>query len=428
MNELSTRYTKAQKKIFFETDSRFVVVAKGRRFGFTRGAAQFAIECLVDGLKVLWVDTTQSNLQRYYERYFLPVLKGLHNSLWRFSVQDKKITFAKSGYIDLRSAERPENLEGFGYDIVILNEAGIILKNAYLWDNAISPMLLDNHKSRAIFGGVPKGKNKFYELAQKGIKKDKNWEFLQFSSFDNPLIKAEEINNLISDLGGDESPVVKQEIFGEFVDNTSNTLIEISELEKCFVREIADDKNAIEVWSVDVARYGDDKSVIAKRKGLNVYEFCDFMGLSTTELADKIYTHFSLSDNKPGHIFIDTTGVGAGVYDILRDKGLPVYEAIMSKSPIDTAKFKNKRAEMYFNLKEKIPLLRIAKNQRLITEAFGTEYFINDKGQFMIESKDEIKKKISVSPDYLDSLAMLFYEKITPKFGDTYLDWSGNGW
>ena len=428
MSSLQVSYTKPQTKIFFECDKRFRVICKGRRFGFTRGCANFCVEMLLENKSILWVDTINANIQRYFERYFMPVLKQLPSEIWAWSKQDKKLTFSNGAFLDMRSADRPENIEGFGYDIAVLNEAGIILKDQYLWENAISPMLLDNPNSIAIIGGVPKGKNKFYHLAQNGIKGVKEWEFLQFSSFDNPLLDKDEIYRLIDELGGENSAVVKQEIFGEFVDNASNLLLSISELESAFNKPNLENENAVEVWAVDIARYGDDFSVLAKRNGDNVYAFSKFGGISTTQTAEKIFGEYLRSKIKPKRIFIDTTGVGAGVFDILSEKNLPVSEAIMSAKAIDEA-YANKRAEMYFELKNKLRSLKIANEPNLIIEAMASEYFYNSKNQFQIESKDEIKRKIGHSPDMLDALAMLFYEPVlSDKLENFDNDFSGGGW
>ena len=425
---LQVSYTKPQERIFWESAKRFRIIAKGRRFGLTRGFANYAVENLLDGKNILWVDTINANIQRYVERYFRPVLKQLPSEIWKWSKQDKKLTFSNGAFLDMRSADRPENIEGFAYDIALLNEAGIILKNAYLWENAIRPMLLDNPNSIAIIGGVPKGKNKFYELVQKALKGGE-WEFLQYSSFDNPLIDKNEILGLIDEMGGENSPVVKQEIYGEFVDSATNTLLSISELENAFNKpSFENDLNASEVWACDIARFGDDFSVLAKRNGNFVYSFTKFSNLSLTQTSDKIFGEFLKSEKKPERIFIDTTGVGAGVFDILRDKNLPVSEAIMS-AKAENESYANKRAEMYFTLKNKLRLLKIVNEPNLLIEAMASEYFYNSKNQFQIESKDEIKRKIGRSPDMLDSLAMLFYEPVfSREMSQNESDWSGGGW
>lgn len=245
---LSLTYTPWQKEVFFENTARFTTIEKGRRVGFTKGIANATIEWLLEGKKVLWVDTITSNLQRYYERYFLPELKALPKELYKFHAQDKKLSIGE-GYLDMRSAERPENIEGFGYDIVILNEAGIILKDAYLWDNAIRAMLLDNPKSRAFIGGVPKGKNRFYDLAKRGISGDKDWKNYQISSFNNPLLKKEQIDEMVAELGGIDSDVVRQEIYGEFLDTTSNVLFNLALIENAFNTQMPNEKVSI-IWGV----------------------------------------------------------------------------------------------------------------------------------------------------------------------------------
>ena len=74
-----------QLKIFYESDARYKIVAKGRRFGLTRGFANYAIENMLEGVSpVLWVDTIYGNIERYVERYFLPVLNDLPKNLWKY--------------------------------------------------------------------------------------------------------------------------------------------------------------------------------------------------------------------------------------------------------------------------------------------------------------------------------------------------------
>ena len=263
--KLNLKYAPWQREVFFENDAKFTTIEKGRRCGFTKGMANACIEWLLEGKKILWVDTVAGNLQRYYERYFLPELKQLPKDLWKFHAQDKKLTI-NGAYMDMRSAERPENIEGFGYDVVVLNEAGIILKNAYLWDNAIRPMLLDYPTSRAFIGGVPKGKNKFFDLASRGMRNEKDWVNFQISSYKNPMLRHGEIDELIAELGGAGSDVVRQEIYGEFLDTTTNALFPLSMIENSFSAAWDFNSKALGIWGLDVARDGDDESVLCQRE------------------------------------------------------------------------------------------------------------------------------------------------------------------
>ena len=73
-----------QKEIFFRELARFKIIAKGRRFGLTRGLAMFVVLKMLNkkGINVLWVDTIYSNIERYFDRYFRPELKKLDNRMW----------------------------------------------------------------------------------------------------------------------------------------------------------------------------------------------------------------------------------------------------------------------------------------------------------------------------------------------------------
>ncbi len=187
--------------IFFNDVRKFNIIPKGKRLGLTRGAAQAVIEKALEGITpILWGDTVNGNIDRYYEGYFLPVLKQLDKSMYKWNQQRKQLKILDS-VIDFRSADIPENWEGFSYEFIILNEAGIILKNDYLYDNAVLPMLIDNPKSCLVASGVPKGKvtkkglpHKFYTLYETA-QSDTNGKYkaLHYTSYDNPFIEQAEV-------------------------------------------------------------------------------------------------------------------------------------------------------------------------------------------------------------------------------------------
>ena len=233
--KIKLTYTPAQLQIFFEVPDnvKYIIVTKGRRFGATRGAAHAFIEWALEGKHLLWGDTIHSNIDRYFERYFIPALKLLPNNIvWNYQKKEKKLNIGPfDGYVDFRSADRPENWEGFGYDVIFLNEAGIILKNKYLYANTVLPMLLDSEKSKLIAVGVPKGKkmkdksdHPFYTLYKTAKSGAPGYKLFEFSSYDNPLLSKEEITELEKEINRMSSGMVEQEIYGKFVDDVSGTL------------------------------------------------------------------------------------------------------------------------------------------------------------------------------------------------------------
>lgn len=238
--DLELNYHRNQEKIFFESDARYKVIAKGRRFGLTKGFANYVTEQMLNGVTpVLWVDTIYGNIERYVERYFIPVLRKLPRKYWKYRANRTELRIGNS-VCDFRSADNPENIEGFGYALIVINEAGIVLKNRALWNESILPMILD-YKAKVLIGGTPKGKvvkrskerHLFAELYERGqrpegrdqkpdVRGQKEWEAFNFSSYDNPLIDPNDIDELVKQI----SPALRdQEIYGKFIDKESSGII-----------------------------------------------------------------------------------------------------------------------------------------------------------------------------------------------------------
>ena len=222
---LELTYTPPQLDIFFpEKPERHTIIPKGRRFGATRGAAHACIEWCIEGMPILWGDTIRGNIERYWDRYFRPALNsnGIEGDLNTRTM----VATIGSGYIDFRSADRPENWEGFGYRKIILNEAGIILQDTYLYTNAVRPMMLDHTDAELFALGVPKGKmlktgkeHPFYTMWQR--LGQPGYRGRAYSSYDNKLLSADDISELETDIGAMDPAQVRQEIWGEFIDRVA---------------------------------------------------------------------------------------------------------------------------------------------------------------------------------------------------------------
>lgn len=231
-------YTDPQLEIFDATE-KYVLITKGRRFGLTKGFTNYAIECMLEGQRCLWGDTIHPNIDRYVERYFLPELKSNHID-YHWNAQKKLISLPLSnGYTDFRSADKPENWEGFGYNKIFLNEAGIILKNDYLYTNAVLPMLIDYPNTQLFAGGVPKGKfgkggkmHRFYELCTYASQQKTNYRIFQFSTYDNPLLTTADVQELEQEIERMNPAMVQQEIYGEFVDGAAGLLWDATLIER----------------------------------------------------------------------------------------------------------------------------------------------------------------------------------------------------
>ncbi len=248
--ELELGYTEPQLEIFFNIPkgTRYLVVTKGRRFGATKGASNAFIEWMVEGQKLLWGDTISGNIDRYIDRYFKPELIK-SNIPYSYSTQKKVLQLLTpgGGYTDFRSADRPENWEGFGYNKIFLNEAGIILKNDYLYTNAVLPMLMDYPDAMLIAAGVPKGKftknekeHRFYALYKSAQAGMKGFRCLEYSSYDNPMLSASDIDELSAEIKLMNPEMEQQEIYGKFVEGAEGELWDEVIIEKQRIKSYPD--------------------------------------------------------------------------------------------------------------------------------------------------------------------------------------------
>lgn len=229
MRNVNLKYSQQQVECLWDHDNTpFRIITKGRRFGLTYAAAMYLIEKMMhEPIRCLWGDVSYGNIRRYVERIFLPLLKRsfqLTEDEYSYS-QTQFILHIGDSLLDFRSAERPESWEGFGYNIIFLNEAGIILRDAeYLYENAILPMLMDYEGAMLIAGGVPKGMGgTFYKLWQKAVDNNQpNYKAFNYSSYDNPFINSSVIHDLEKQM---DSVTAQQEIYGMFVENTRNPFL-----------------------------------------------------------------------------------------------------------------------------------------------------------------------------------------------------------
>ena len=224
---ISLEYSAIQEDVFhvWNPGVKYKTVRKGRRAGFTKGAANAVIDWMVQGISpILWGDTIGGNIQRYFERYFEPELQR-NNITYKWDKMYHQLRIGHA-FCDFRSADRPENWEGFGYKYIILNEAGIILKDRDLYLKTVLPMLIDFADARLIAGGVPKGKitkdgnpHIFYQLCQR---EGSEYHHYKCTAFDNPWLSPTDIKALEQEMAiiGGQS-MVEQEVYGEFVDVAS---------------------------------------------------------------------------------------------------------------------------------------------------------------------------------------------------------------
>lgn len=158
------------------------------------------------------------------------------------------------------------------------------------------------------------------------------------------------------------------------------------------------------VFGVDVATFGDDKSVIAMRKGYKVEILQVIDSISTTDLATQVAMMADYYE--PSIINIDSIGVGQGVCDRLMDMGYPVMPFVGGESPED-GRFLNRRSEAHWNVRKLLErkMLDLPDDPDLINEMGVIKYLVNlSERRIQVESKPAIKKRLGKSPDLNDAI------------------------
>ena len=167
------------------------------------------------------------------------------------------------------------------------------------------------------------------------------------------------------------------------------------------------------VLSVDVARYGSDQSVILRRRGSQVEEIRTFNGMDTMELAGWVAA--AIREFQPAQTCIDEVGVGAGVVDRLREQGYGVRGVNVAHSARQKGVFANMRAEGYWKLRDLFAAgdIAIPGDQRLLGELAALRYSFDSLGRILMESKEDMRKRGVPSPDRADALMLAFVTPVT---------------
>lgn len=212
----------------------------------------------------------------------------------------------------------------------------------------------------------------------------------------------------IADKYGEDHDVTRVEVKGQFPRTGSNQFIGRDTAEAAATREITEDSGAPLLMGVDVARFGDDESVIRWRRGRDarILPASKFKGMDTMELAATVAA--LIDKHNPDAVFVDGGGVGGGVVDRLKQLGYRVIEVQSGEKADDSDKYLNKRGEMWGEMREWMSHGCIDNDDSLIDDLTGPEYSIHLKGQIKLETKDSMKKRGLASPDDADALALTF--------------------
>jgi len=363
--------------------------------------------------KIIW-----SELATLYEKSKIPIGGNLTKTELRFD---------KEWYALGVSTDDENRFQGFHSEnlLVIFDEAGGV--DTKIW-NATRGLATATNNRVLVVGNPLSPTGDFYNCFTDGSK----WHQVTISCLDNPNYKAKKdvfpgisgyewVEEMRNELG-EENPMWYSKILGQFPIEATDTLIPLSWIENARNKEIEMYKQVS--IGVDVARYGDNESVITVFNGFKVDRMEVFKKRNTTELAGLIINVLRDMADKSNEYFdfnaytipiaIDDTGLGGGVSDILSEQGYNVIPVILrSRADLDE-KFFDLRSEIFWNLRERFRtgIIQIPKDDmKLSGQLVSLKYEMDKKGRIKVTPKERLHAQGlgSTSPDRADSLSLAVY-------------------
>ena len=173
--------------------------------------------------------------------------------------------------------------------------------------------------------------------------------------------------------------------------------------------------------SVDVARFGDDKTAIILWDGLIVEKIISIDKSSMQQVATEIQSLANSNEVPRSRIIIDEDGVGGGVIDIMSGvKGF-----VANSRAIKGENYQNLKVQCMYKLAELVNTGKIYIKDKRYKEQIIEELEIvkrtnvdKDSVKLSIEGKEIVKQKLGRSPDYSDAIMMRMWFEVFGNYGD----------
>lgn len=315
------------------------------------------------------------------------------------------------------------NIHGFqgihrpGGVLALLDEGCGLNMNIFTAVEAITTGELD----RIVTVGNPDDANT--EFGRIFLKDDPSWNKITIAARDTPNFTGEEGIPAVAKKSligvdwvedkkaawGEGSPRWMSKIDGEFSTETSSTLFTIADINKGTSTELDIPEDAYCVLGVDVARMGEDETVVySNTNGVVRLEgkWSKKDTIETAEAVDDIARRCSAAE-----VRVDGAGLGVGVVDYLSkrlaDGSYSVISLVGNTSSPDLQQWANARAYWWDTARKKMGSgeLDISfEDTQLHDELLSVQYhFRNPRNALQVEKKEDLRLRTGKSPDYADA-------------------------
>lgn len=411
---------------------RWVSVRSGQGVGKTSLEAWVVIWylCCRPNPKVVCTAPTK---QQLHDVLWAEVAKWLNSSKVKAMLKWTKTKIYMIGHEErwfatARTATRPENMQGFheDYMLFIVDEASGVADPIL---EAILGTLTGPENKLLMCGNPTKTAGIFYDSHNRDRKRFKTH---RVDSRDSKRTSKENIQMLIDKYGA-ESDVVRVRVFGEFPKAEADAFIALELVELATTGNVEPTGNTLHL-GVDVARFGDDETVIAPRIGMRVFDLQTYNKQDTmTTTGHIIAAGREFLNEFPNlqyvEIKVDDSGVGGGVTDRLNEviqeerlynwRVIPVNNGSRPTSD-EEEHYENRGTETWATVRDILqecfskhvqgePItVQLPNDDRLITQLSQRKYRMTSKGKIALERKEDMKKRGLDSPDRADAVVLSF--------------------
>lgn len=337
--------------------------------------------------------------------------------------------------------ENPDALQGFHASGIRISDDGTTIETISEADGAIMFVIeeasgvddkifevaegaLSSHGARLLMVGNPTRNTGYFARSQKQDRAD--FTTLHFRCADSPLVDPAYRERLIRKFG-ENSNIVRVRADGEFPKQDDDTLMALEVVESAIEREVIP-SGGDRILGVDVARYGDDRTVFVLRQGNEVLQCVIRSKQDTMVTAGEAKAFFASWG--VDHIMVDECGLGAGVVDRLLELKMPVTGVNVANSAPDGL---HKRSDEHGRklvhdappsklrdhlwqeaarwVRDDMPTFAAIDREQaedLAGELASVKYRVDSNGKLLVESKDEMKRRGLRSPDIADALCLTF--------------------
>ena len=396
--------------------ARFKVLALHRRSGKTELAIMELIDKAIKTDKELAMFVYVAPFLRQAKAIAWARLKQKIEPLRRTSVVEinegeLSVRFKHNGaIIRLFGGDNPDAMRGLRLDGIVMDEVAQ-LKNE-LWTDIVQPALSDR-LGWSIFIGTPSGINLFSELYYKAIN-ESDWTAARYTVYDTDSLHPKEVTRLKRDMS---ETSFAREYLCDFSAQGDDQLIALADTEDAAKRIYQSDHVKLfpVILGIDPARFGDDRSVVFRRQGKQAFKPVVYRGIDNMELASRVAN--LIEEHNPDAVFCDA-GAGSGVIDRLRQLDYDVIEVPFGGKAMKPEQYINRRSEMWWLMKQWVEEGGAIPNDVALKQELATPiYWYDNVGRRVLESKDQIKKRLqgAGSPDLADALALTFALPVAKK-------------